>query len=85
MSVEDTLVERNKTHGDYDAQADGAQRIKFVMRTFPNWESLTPPQKESLELIATKISRIGHGDYNHVDSWKDISGYAELVCRTIID
>jgi hypothetical protein len=36
-------------------------------------------QRESLEMIAHKISRIVNGDANYMDSWVDIAGYAQLV------
>jgi hypothetical protein len=30
-------------------------------------------------MIASKIARIVVGDYDHIDSWVDIAGYAKLV------
>lgn len=79
--VENTLGERAKTHGDYKQQACTAQAIKRAMRSAPNWPSLQPCMQESLELIATKVSRILHGDPYHEDSWHDIAGYAKLITR----
>jgi hypothetical protein len=35
--------------------------------------------QEALDMIASKIARIVIGDYDHVDSWVDIAGYATLV------
>jgi hypothetical protein len=78
MTIEETLNERNKTHGDYIEQAETAQYLKLIMRSSPNWYCMTSPMRESMELIATKISRILHGDPYHLDSWHDIAGYAEL-------
>src|SRR5262245_57842111 len=52
------LNERDKTHGDYTDVADVAQGLKAVMRESGNWDGLTEIQKESLELIASKIGRI---------------------------
>ena len=40
-------------------------------------------QREGLEMIAHKISRILNGDPNYDDSWVDIAGYAQLVVDAI--
>ena len=34
-------------------------------------------------MIMHKISRILNGDPNYVESWRDISGYAELVVKEL--
>ena len=78
-NIEQTLAERKTTHGDFSVGACGSQMIKAAMRDSPNWDELPDYMKESLEMIASKISRILSGNYNHVDSWHDISGYASLV------
>lgn len=77
--VQDTLIERAATHGDYTMNAKIAQTIKTVMQSSPNWSKLRAYQAESLELIATKIGRLLSGDFDHIDSWHDIAGYAALV------
>lgn len=77
--LEQTLKERGETHGDYSMQASIAQGIKTDMINTPNWERLTSAQKESLEMFATKISRILVGNPNHKDNWHDIAGYAKLI------
>jgi hypothetical protein len=81
--VESTLDERGKKYGTYWIQAGTAQSLKLQMKTTPNWINLEDHQKESLHLIATKISRILHGDPNHIDSWHDIAGYAQLVVQAL--
>ena len=73
------LLEREKTHGDYQTQSATSQVIKHVMHVAPNWSKLSAPQRESLEMIAVKIARILHGDPNEVDHWRDCVGYATLV------
>lgn len=44
------------------------------------FKGLTPDQREALEMIAHKIGRILNGDPDYADSWRDIAGYAQLVC-----
>lgn len=80
-SVEEILLERNKTHGDYTAQAQTSQQLKKIVRI--NSGSLSPVQRDALEMICVKISRILSGDPNHKDSWVDIAGYATLVADRI--
>jgi hypothetical protein len=79
--VSNLLNEREKTHGHYYNTATASQEIKNVMHNSINWPDLNVCQKESLELIALKISRILNGDQNEPDHWQDIAGYAKLVDR----
>jgi hypothetical protein len=46
---------------------------------------MTASQREALEMIAHKISRILAGDPHFADHWTDISGYARLVERQLLD
>lgn len=82
MSYEnETLNEREKTHGDYRDTAKVAQGIKkaIYQHLGESGTILTPDQQESLDLFATKIARICSGDPNNKDHWDDIAGYAQLV------
>jgi len=38
---------------------------------------------EALHMIALKVARLVNGQINHADSWRDIAGYAMLVCNQI--
>jgi len=77
------LLEREKTHGDYQTQSATSQTLKNVMHVAPNWSKLSAPQRESLEMIAVKIARILHGDPNEVDHARDIAGYAMLMVNAL--
>jgi hypothetical protein len=83
MSIEATLDERGRTHGDYGAQARVAQFLKQILRASPRWPDLSLPQKESAELICMKLSRIVHGNPDEPDHWQDIAGYAQLIVREL--
>lgn len=83
MTIESIIADREKTHGKYNEQSATAQRLKSVMRNTPNWSKMPDFMQEALEMIATKMARIGHGDYMHVDSHEDIAGYATLSAREI--
>ncbi len=84
MSDEDNLLrERENTHGDWEKQGAHAQRIKAAFKDGGHWDALHPLQREALELIATKISRILNGNPSHADHWLDLAGYADLVAGEI--
>jgi len=73
------LNEREKTHGQYAKTAETSQKIKLVMMLSKNWNRLTEPQAEAIEMIASKLARILNGDPNFRDHWDDIAGYAQLA------
>lgn len=75
---EPVLNEREKIHGDFTANATLAQKLKANIRNSVLVD-LTKLQRESLDLICTKISRICTGNNNEPDHWLDISGYALLA------
>lgn len=78
--VEDTLAERASRYGEFRTHAVICQNIKRAMDVqVGNWNSLPAPHKQALEVIADKIARILNGDYDYVDNWHDIQGYAKLV------
>lgn len=77
--VIDTLTERSTNYGKFVDQAQWVQGMKDVVRLAPSWDGMSYDQKESIDMILGKISRIVNGNPNHVDSWHDISGYAKLI------
>lgn len=78
-NVTETLNQRGNRYGEFNRHAEITQNIKDAMRDSPNWATLKPWHRESLEMIAHKIGRILNGDPNYDDSWHDIAGYAQLV------
>ena len=84
MSIEDTLEERGSRYGDFQAVATVTQNIKKAMANTPMWGMLQDDQKEALEMIAGKVSRILNGDPDYHDSWHDIIGYTKLVADRLL-
>lgn len=77
-----TLTERGSRYGKFKDHAAVTQKLKAVLRDHmgpAKWDTLTPSQVESLEMICHKLGRIANGDPNYADSWVDIAGYAKLV------
>ena len=77
------LDEREITHGDFATKARFIQAFKLMMRTAEGYDDLSPAQRESLDMIATKIGRILHGQPNFADHWRDGAGYFELIVREL--
>jgi len=78
MTVQKTLKERQKTHGDFATHAKISQKLKAVLWEH-DFQELDADQIEALEMICHKIARVLNGDPNHHDHWHDIAGYSTLV------
>jgi len=72
------IESREDSHGDYQVQAALSQAQKELFRASPGWERLAPHQRETLDMICVKMSRILNGDPNTADHWLDMAGYATL-------
>ena len=81
QDIDAILNARGSTYGSFMQSSDTVIRIKSIMHNAVarNAVHLYPDQLQALDMIATKISRIVHGNPNHLDSWTDIAGYATLV------
>lgn len=85
VDIEAITDERGRQYGDWAQQAVIAQDLKDYMRSVPGWKSLLPHQRESLDMIQHKISRILNGNPDHRDSWADIAGYAHITAIRVLD
>lgn len=84
MTVDETLKERVKVHGEFEQHALCTQKLKNViqdcLRDFSKPHGhLRYAQQEALDMICNKIGRIIAGDPMHPDHWHDIAGYAILA------
>lgn len=78
-NINNILDERGSRYGDFSSNATTTQLIKQAINLGDTTNKLSFYQREALEMIAHKISRIVNGDANYMDSWVDIVGYAQLV------
>jgi len=85
MEIDKILAERGERYAKngYGEVALVAQNIKAAMRHSTNWAKLPADQRESLEMVASKISRILNGDPTYIDSWADCIGYFQLVVERL--
>lgn len=79
MSTDALITERNKTHGNWEIQAQLSQSLKSAIdhAQLPV-RTLSKGQREALDMIMVKVSRIVVGNPNEPDHWADIQGYARL-------
>jgi len=84
VDTESTITERGSVYGPYSINSDLCQAIKDLFRVRPGYRSLLACERESLDMIFHKVSRIvvgaehGAPASSRVDSWHDIAGYAKL-------
>lgn len=81
--VDALLQDRQKTHGSFQLNAFVSQTLKNQFRDHATWSAMSHVQREALDVIALKISRILSGQSFFTDHWDDIAGYAALASREI--
>lgn len=77
------IAERGNRYGKFKDGAEIMRDLKHVMHEVDGWNSLSPSQKEALDMIQHKIGRILNGDPNYDDNWKDVAGYATLIVNEL--
>lgn len=80
-----TLEERGGRYGKFIDNAKIAQELKEYAHGCGAWDTLDFDQKEAIDNICIKMSRIlsPGTDKNYIDNWVDIAGYATLVVKRI--
>ncbi len=84
MNAEALLEERGTTHGSFTENAIYGQELRSLFRSAVGWTAMPPVQREALDNIATKLSRILSGQADFSGHWEDVEGYARLAreaCR----
>lgn len=84
-NISEILEQRAKTHGDFTTNALLSQDLKSTIKYYAEncKTNLSEPQKESLDMICSKIARICVGSNSEIDHWRDIAGYALLVVKEL--
>ena len=73
------LAQRQTTHGEFSQNAIYAQELRTLCRSSPRWPQIPPAQREAMDMIATKFSRILSGQADCAEHWEDVEGYARLA------
>lgn len=75
--IDKLLADRGAIYGDFENIAETAQAIKRILRAGNSYDQLSMAERESLDMIASKLSRIVNGRH-HPDNWLDVCGYSKL-------
>lgn len=83
--VDETLAERQSTYGNFEDVAFVTENIMSILAQVRvnGLNDLPNTHRMALYMIASKMARIVNGDFNHLDSWHDIGGYAKLIEKLI--
>jgi hypothetical protein len=77
VTTEELLEARQAEYGDFAVTADSFRGLLHALG-----RALDGPDAYPLVMIAAKLARL-MGNPAHVDSWRDIAGYAELMVREL--
>src|SRR5574344_471512 len=79
--IKATLAERQSTYGSFEDVAFVTENIMSVLGSVRvnGLSELPNTHRMALYMIASKMARIVNGDFNFIESWHDISGYAKLI------
>jgi len=81
QTIEQTLQDRETTHGAFEDVAAYAQLMKEILRNSNGYRRMNDAQRESCEAWLLKTARIMAGDVDYDDHAHDIAGYATLYVR----
>ncbi len=82
--VKDLLTDRGTTHGSFEDNARISQGLKEWMRGSPGWAKLTDVEREAMDMIALKFSRVLSGKSLEKQHWEDIVGYGQLALNLCV-
>ena len=83
LSAEELTLKRHITHGTFADNAMVAQAFKSVARMSEGWAKLDDVEKEAMDMVFSKFSRILSGKSMAKEHWEDVEGYSHLVCQAI--
>lgn len=79
MTVQDTIAEREVTHGGFTGNAHMSVNLIETMADASGWKALPNEAKMALMMIQAKVSRVINSGDGNPDNWRDIAGYALLA------
>jgi hypothetical protein len=78
------LADRGSTHGSFENNARVSQYIKRAFRNESGWHGLTDVEREAMDMIALKFSRLLSGKSLEKQHWEDVVGYAQLALNQCV-
>ena len=82
--VAKTLEDRDREYGKFSSVANMAQELKRTVDMYDKGD-LDNDQREAIDMILLKISRIINGNPKNIDSWHDVAGYATLIENRLLN
>lgn len=85
-NISETLTERGLRYGNFADHAILSQSLQRLLLSHMNKDNpkqLAPFMIEALVMICHKLARIANGDPKYIDTWRDLSGYAQLVVDSL--
>lgn len=79
-STEQLLEDRGSDYGPFKDNALRAQELKKIV--YSSGAMFMAEEREAMDMICSKLARISYCP-NHIDSWRDITGYATLVVKEL--
>jgi hypothetical protein len=79
------LEERGNRYGTFESNAKTCQLLKNVLHSQDGWYRLSYVQREAVEMMMHKISRLVNGDATYLDTVVDIAGYNQLMLEHMRD
>jgi ribosomal protein S10 len=76
---EHLIATREVTHGSFKENARISQSLKLILRSSHGWQSLTDVEREAMDMISVKFSRISSGRSLEKQHWEDVVGYGSLA------
>ena len=77
--INNTLNERGERYGKFKDVASTTYALQEILRDAKSYKHMSDDQVIALDMICNKMARIVNGDFNFIESWHDIAGYATLV------
>lgn len=84
-NVDQILGERGNRYGTFESNAKTCQLLKNVLHSQGGWYRLSYVQREAVEMMMHKISRLVNGDATYLDTVVDIAGYNQLMLEHMRD
>ena len=85
-TIQSILEQRQLAYGSFEKNAWVATQLKTIVKLNSEYFNLSNEEKEAIDQICSKLSRIVSGNstaVHRLDSWQDIIGYAALISDKI--
>ena len=77
--IQELINDRGKDHGSYERVATITQLYISIFERRTDWINRSAIVRTSIWMICYKLARLAIGNILHLDSWRDIIGYATLA------